>query len=37
LYAALDFGRLAGLKVDEQHPTLLRFYQHMHEQFKDVR
>ncbi|AXI02460.1 glutathione S-transferase family protein [Aquirhabdus parva] len=37
LYAALDFGRLAGLKVDEQHPTLLRFYQRMHEQFKDVR
>ncbi len=37
LYAAFDFGRLAGLKVDEQHPALLKFYQRMHEQFKDVR
>ncbi len=37
LYTALDFGRLAGLKVDDQHPTLLRFYERMHEQFKDVR
>ena len=37
LYAALDFGRLAGLKVDEQHPALLNFYQRMHEQFKDIR
>lgn len=33
LYAALDFGRLAGLKVDEQHPHLLAYYQRMHAQF----
>jgi len=37
LYAALDFGRLAGLKVDEQHPHLLAFYQRMHEQFGAIR
>jgi glutathione S-transferase len=37
LYAALDFGRLAGLKVDEQHPHLLAFYQRMHERFNDIR
>jgi glutathione S-transferase len=36
LYAALDFGRLAGLKVDEQHPNLLAFYQRMHAQFAGV-
>ena len=33
LYAALDFGRLAGLKVDEQHPHLLAYYQRLHAQF----
>jgi len=33
LYAALDFGRLAGLKVDEQHPQLLAYYQRLHAQF----
>lgn len=33
LYAALDFGRLAGLKVDEQHPYLLAYYQRLHAQF----
>jgi glutathione S-transferase len=37
LYAALDFGRLVGLKVDEQHPHLLAFYQRMHEQFGAIR
>jgi glutathione S-transferase len=37
LYAALDFGRLAGLKVDEQHPHLFAFYQRMHEKFATVR
>jgi glutathione S-transferase len=36
LYAALDFGRLAGLKVDEQHPYLLAFYKRFHEQFSAV-
>jgi len=36
LYAALDFGRLAGLRVDEQHPALLAFYQRMHEQFGKI-
>ena len=33
LYAALDFGRLAGLKVDDQHPHLLAYYQRLHAQF----
>lgn len=36
LYAALDFGRLAALKVDAQHPQLLAFYQRLHAQFADV-
>ena len=36
LYVALDFGRLAGLKVDEQHPHLLAFYKRFHEQFSAV-
>lgn len=33
LYAALDFGRLAGIKVDDQHPQLLAYYQRLHAQF----
>ncbi len=37
LYAALDFGRLAGIKVDEQHPHLFAFYQRMHEKFDAIR
>lgn len=36
LYASLDFGRLAGLKVDEQHPHLFAFYQRMHAKFETV-
>jgi len=37
LYAALDFGRLAGLVVDELHPALLAFYKRLHEQFCHIR
>lgn len=37
LYAALDFGRLAGLKVDQQHPHLFAYYQRMHEKFDAIR
>ncbi|MEC7120280.1 MAG: glutathione S-transferase family protein [Pseudomonadota bacterium] len=33
LYAGLDFGRLAGLKVDEQHPNLYAYYRRLHTQF----
>lgn len=33
LYAALDFGRLAGLKVNDQHPHLLAYYQRLHARF----
>lgn len=36
LYAGLDFGRLAGLKIDDKHPHLLAFYQRMHERFAAV-
>ena len=36
LYAALDFGRLAGVKVDEQHPNLLAYYQRLHAQFSAI-
>ncbi len=36
LYVALDFGRIAGLRVDEKHPHLLAFYQRFHEQFSTI-
>lgn len=36
LYCALDFGRLAGLRVDEQHPALLAYYQRLHSQFRSI-
>lgn len=36
LYTAVDFGRLAGLKVDQTYPHLFAFYQRMHARFATV-